>query len=315
MVIMNTSADTFAAFVAELSDAIDEHDTTAVDLADRLHLSRSHLDHLVSAIAGESPARLRRRVLLERAAWRLVTTDRTILDVAVEAGYGSHEAFGRAFAQAYGQSPAAWRLEPTAIRLPAGNGVHFHPPAGLRLSGHPTSGGTDMSLITSMVEHHQWVVGELIHHSRTLTDAQLDAPITLSVAGIDCNPTLRSLLSRLVGQMDMWNTVLAMGDYDFAIEQHETLDELEARLARVGPIFLEAVRVADREGTMADTFVDVRDETSQVFSYAAMIAHVITYAAHRRTLVAGALETAGVTGVEDDPLSWLNDRWVADRHA
>jgi AraC family transcriptional regulator len=298
-------ADTFAAFVSVLSEALDDHDATSAELADRLALSRSHLDHLVSAVAGESPVRLRRRVLLERAAWRLTTTDRTILDVAVEAGYGSHEAFGRAFSQAYGLPPAAWRSHPTVIRLPSENGVHFHPPTGLRLPA-PTRRSGDMSLVTPMVEHHIWVIGEMLRCARSLDEQQLDRPITLSVAGIDCDPTVRSLLSRLVGQMDMWNTVLAMGDYDFAIEQHETLEELAARLARVGPAFLEAVRDVDQDGRMHETFVDVCGDSTHVFTYGGMIAHVLTYAAHRRTLVAGAIESAGVTDLTDDPLVWFS---------
>jgi AraC family transcriptional regulator len=35
-----------------------------------------------------------------------------------------------------------------------------------------------------------------------------------------------------------------------------------------------------------------------------MIAHVLTYAAYRRTLVTGALYTAGITELKDDPLAW-----------
>ena len=36
-----------------------------------------------------------------------------------------------------------------------------------------------------------------------------------------------------------------------------------------------------------------------------MIAHVLTYAAYRRTLVVGALASAGAPDVADDPLSWF----------
>lgn len=308
---MSTPADTFAAFVAALSDVLDDHETTSVELAQRLAMSRSHLDHLVSAVAGESPARLRRRVLLERAAWRLLTSDRTILDVAVEAGYGSHEAFGRAFNTAYGSPPAAWRRNPTVIRLPSENDVHFHPPVGLRLPATTRKAET-MSLVSTLVEHHIWVIGELLTAARPLDDQALDRPIELSVEGIDCDPTIRSLLSRLVGQMDMWNTVLTMGDYDFAVEQHESMDHIDERLGRVGPVFLATVREVDAEGRMGEVFVDACGDTTHVFTFAGMIAHVLTYAAHRRTLVAGALESAGSTGVQDDPLFWLTPRKVSD---
>lgn len=53
-------ADTFAAFVAVLAEALDDHDATAADLAGRHHLSRSHLDRVVAA-GGERPGAFRRR--------------------------------------------------------------------------------------------------------------------------------------------------------------------------------------------------------------------------------------------------------------
>lgn len=304
---MDTRADTFAGFVSALSEALDDHETTSEELARRLAMSRSRLDHLVSAVAGESPARLRRRVLLERAAWRLVTTDRTVLDVASEAGYSSHEAFGRAFAQVFGSPPAAWRKNPTSCRLPSESDVHFHPPTGLRLPAAP--GGNTMSLASAMVEHHIWVIGEMVRCARGLDDEELDRPIVLSVEGIDHEPTVRSLLSRLVGQMDMWTTVLAMGVYDVSVEDHESLDDVASRLARVGPAFLAAVQDVEGDGRLRDTFVDACGDTTHVFTFAGMIAHVLTYAAARRTMVAGALESAGATGLQDDPLFWFDDAW------
>jgi AraC-like DNA-binding protein len=59
----------------------------------------------VSAAAGDTQAAL----LLERAAYRLITTDDDVLRVAVDAGYSSHEAFTRAFSRAYGEAPSRWR--------------------------------------------------------------------------------------------------------------------------------------------------------------------------------------------------------------
>ena len=130
---MSSATDTFAAWLDVLVDTLDEPGLTGEQIAARLHLSRFHLDRVVSAAAGEAPRTLRRRVLLERAAFRLAASRRSVLDVAVEAGYGSHEAFTRAFRRAYGRAPTAWRERPGAIRVEAGNGIHFHPPAGIRL--------------------------------------------------------------------------------------------------------------------------------------------------------------------------------------
>jgi AraC-like DNA-binding protein len=157
---MGTAQDTFVSFVDSLGSHLDDHQVSGADLAARAHLSRFHFDRVIGAVAGESPARFRRRVLLERAAYRLVTSDTSVLDVAVEAGYSSHEAFTRAFQRAYGVPPSAWRAAPRRLQLQARNGVHFHPPGSLRLPAR--SKVTAMDLLTRMVEHHIWLTGEMI---------------------------------------------------------------------------------------------------------------------------------------------------------
>ena len=80
-----------------------------------------------------------------------------------------------------------------------------------------------------MVEHHVWLTGEMVRLAERLTDEQLDEPIVLEVD--DDEQTIRSLLSRLVGQMGMWNAAMATRDYDWSVEEHESL-ELDARAAR-----------------------------------------------------------------------------------
>jgi len=119
---MSTAGDHFSRFVDLLTEALDDHEVTGEDLASRLYLSRYHFDRIITSVAGEPPNRFRRRILLERAAYRLLTTRRTILDVAVEAGYGSHEAFTRAFTRAYGVGPGQWRARPTRTHIDAACG-------------------------------------------------------------------------------------------------------------------------------------------------------------------------------------------------
>ena len=80
---MTTSSDTFARFVDTLASNLDDHDADGAALAARAYLSRFHFDRVVAAAAGETPARFRRRVLLERSAYRLVTSDRGVLDIAL----------------------------------------------------------------------------------------------------------------------------------------------------------------------------------------------------------------------------------------
>jgi AraC-like DNA-binding protein len=301
---MGTS-DTFSTFVESLASHLDDHDATGGDLAARMYLSRSHFDRVVGAASGETPGRFRRRVLLERAAYRLLTSRTGLLDVAVEAGYSSHEAFTRAFTRAYGAVPSQWRSAPTRIQIEAPNGVHFHPPGGLRLPARTKV--TSMDLLTRMVEHHIWLVGEMVDRAASLSDPYLDRPIEISVeGGVDDNPTLRSLLSRLIGQMDMWNQVIAHRDYDWSVEDGEPVDHMRRRLETVGPDFLGQVRDVVAEGRLDETFVDAHCSPPEVFTYGGLIAHVLTFAAYRRTLVVGALGHAGITDLGyGDPRKWV----------
>ena len=294
--------DLFSAFVDHVAEALDEP-TSASAWAERAHFSRFHFDRLIRAVAGEPPAAFRRRILLERAAFRMVSTRSALIDIAVEAGYGSHEAFTRAFSRAYGVSPAAWRRTPGPIRIAASSGVHFHPPGGLRLPARDRVSA--MHLLTKMVEHHIWLTGEMIRVSERLAADQLDRPIELDVD--DDHQTIRSLLSRLVGQLHMWNSALAMREYDWAVEDHESLSSLRERLRVQGATYLDHVHEVVAGDRLDDTFVDALCDPVEVFTYGGMIAHVLTFAAHRRTLVALALARHGV-----DELGWGDPmRWVA----
>lgn len=80
-----------------------------VDLARDAHLSQFHFHRVFSAVVGESPAEYLRRLRLERAAQELRQSARRIHDVARQAGYGSHEAFTRAFRSRFGVAPSAFR--------------------------------------------------------------------------------------------------------------------------------------------------------------------------------------------------------------
>ena len=304
---MSTSvaSDTFAEFVDHLAAALDDvaiTEATGAEWAARLHFSRYHFDRMIRSVAGEPPSAFRRRILLERAAYRMITTSAPLLDLAVEAGYGSHEAFTRAFTKAYGVPPAAWRRKPGHIQIPAPSDVHFHPPGSLRLPARDKV--TSMDLLTKMVEHHIWLTGEMVRLAERLTDEQLDQPIELDVD--DDVQSIRSLLSRLIGQMGMWNAALATRDYDWSVEEHESLSSMRERLAVEGPTYLSHVRDVVAGDRLDDTFVDALCEPAEVFTHGGMIAHVLTFAAHRRTLVVLAF---GRHGVEDlgwgDPMVWV----------
>jgi AraC family transcriptional regulator len=296
-------SDTFARFLGVLADTLDDHEASGESLAARVHLSRYHFDRLVSAAAGEPPAALRRRILLERAAYRLVTTDHDVLRVAIEAGYASNEAFTRAFRRAYGLPPAHWRRRPSGFRLDAPSQVHFNPPAGLRATAQGKV--TAMDLLTRMFAHHVWLVGQMLERARNLPDDVLSKRVEISVEGIDDEPTLRSLLARLVGQLAMWDASIHDRPYDFDAERQQTIADMREVMSGAGQEFLAEVTAIIEEGRLDETFVDTTCDPPQAFTYGGMIAHILTYAAYRRTLVSGALADEGITDLADDPLHWV----------
>ncbi|HZH22444.1 MAG TPA: helix-turn-helix domain-containing protein, partial [Geodermatophilus sp.] len=86
----------------ELIDAVlDEDNRTLPDMAGDAYASPWYFARQVSRGAGEPPVALRRRVLLERAAWQL-REGASVTEAAFAAGYESVEGFARAFARAYG---------------------------------------------------------------------------------------------------------------------------------------------------------------------------------------------------------------------
>lgn len=103
-------------------------------LAREAALSPFHFHRIFRGMVGETPLELHRRLRLERAAAHLLTTDASITRLAFDAGYETHEAFTRAFRQAYGTSPTDLRQHaherPAELRSPqtflaARCGVHF----------------------------------------------------------------------------------------------------------------------------------------------------------------------------------------------
>ena len=109
--------------------------------------------------------------------------------------------------------------------------------------------------------------------------------------------------------MDMWNQVIAQRVYDFAVERGETVDSMRQRLDRVGPVFLGHISLVVSEGRLDETFVDAgpsQDQPPELYTYGGLIAHVLTFAAYRRTLVVGALAHAGIPDLGyGDPRMWV----------
>src|SRR5437016_12544019 len=70
-------------------------------LASEACLSRFHFQRVFRRLLGETPGALRRRLLLERAAYQLGRTQTSVTEIALDACYDSLEGFSRPFRRAY----------------------------------------------------------------------------------------------------------------------------------------------------------------------------------------------------------------------
>jgi AraC family transcriptional regulator len=122
---------TIVRIVAMLDEALDLE-----ALAREAALSPFHFHRVFRGMVGETPLEMHRRLRLERAASQLVAGGAAVTTIAFDAGYETHEAFTRAFRQAYGTSPSAFRqlataaeknsrARPPQTHLAARSGIHF----------------------------------------------------------------------------------------------------------------------------------------------------------------------------------------------
>jgi AraC family transcriptional regulator len=283
--------------------SLDEPGANGSLLAKRAHFSRDHLDRVLAAATGETPVALRRRLLLERAAWQLRTGAATPSEAAVPAGYGSLAAFSRAFARAYGTPPSAFD---GPIELEAPNGIHFHPPAGLLIPGarEPVA---RRDLTDRMVSHHLDRVRELLEVAATLPSAELERPLRPGFTATwfeGEEPSAAMMAERLVFTLEVW--VAAMTGE--AIPERGDRD-LVRRFDRASRSFARVARAIRDRGAWDDAFVDALCEPPQSFTYGGVLAHVLSYGAIRREALAGVLVELGAhVPSSGDPILWETAR-------
>jgi AraC-like DNA-binding protein len=283
--------------------SLDERDADGRALARRAHFSRDHLDRMLASATGESPVALRRRLLLERAAWQLRTGAATPTQAAAAAGYGSLAAFSRAFARAYGAAPSAFAADEDGrpVALDAPNGVHFHPPAGVLMPGAGVAGPGDLT--ERMVAHHLDHTRELLALAATLPSAALARPlrpgfVVLAFEGEE--PSAALIAERLVATLEIWTAAIAGEEHD-----GPGAGPLLERLDRAGRAFARIARAIRDRGAWDAGFVDALCEPPQSFTYGSVLAHVLEYGAIRRAALAGLLAELGAPpGDGDDPIMW-----------
>jgi AraC family transcriptional regulator len=92
-------------------------DLSLVSIAQQIGVSPYHLSRAFSTATGYGPTSYVRARRLGRAARALLSGAEDILTVALDTGYGSHEAFTRAFKQYFGVTPEHLRAQRSPVKF------------------------------------------------------------------------------------------------------------------------------------------------------------------------------------------------------
>ncbi len=151
-------------------DAHLDEPLTLATLADVAHFSAFHFHRLFSAWMGETFGDYLRRRRVEVAAMRLAAQPRTkILTMALSVGFGSAEAFTRAFKTRFGCSPTLWREQQSRERIAKRNsgqtksklGQVFHTP--FKEHGLSQNLNTEITMNVTIIDRQPATIAYLRH--------------------------------------------------------------------------------------------------------------------------------------------------------
>jgi AraC family transcriptional regulator len=230
--------------------------------------------------------------------------------VAAEERWSSAEVFSRAFRRTFGVPPS--QAADTDFRVSAPNGLHFHPPHSLWLDGDGATKEPDMSQL--MVAHDVADAGYLIGRAAELTNEQWrrklsPGQVVLSWDGPE--PSVGAVLGALVWTKQVWLATIEgrdMPDRDATRPEAVTPAQLAAHHATVGDRWAAMVSEYTAEGRLGDTVIDALCDPPESFQLYGIVAHVLTFSAHRRGLARAMLARLGVSTDQGDPLDWMRRR-------
>ncbi|WP_110206630.1 helix-turn-helix domain-containing protein [Nocardioides daejeonensis] len=290
-----------------LEAALGEQHDSLEAMAQEAHSSPFHFSRQIRRGAGEAPVALRRRVLLERAAWRLAG-GATVTVVAHEAGYESVDGFARAFARAWGHPPSATPRHAgdlTRHWLPAPNGIHFHPPTNLWVDERRRE-APGMQLTLHLVHHDLDDTRLLLRAAAELPPDRIDAVELPGMQVLGFNgpeESLAAVLTHLVHGKEVW--LAALIGRDSPPLGTTTPRSLLARHEAVAEEWAALIRDIERRGAWDDQVIDALCDPPESFVLSSVVAHVLTYSAQRRLLARHLLRRQGVDVDDGDPILWL----------
>jgi AraC-like DNA-binding protein len=294
----------------ELLDAVlDEDNQTLGDMAGGAYSSPFHFSRQLSKGAREAPVAMRRRVMLERAAWQ-IRRGTSVTDAAFAAGYDSVEGFSRAFNRAYGHVPSREVGTTGSTWLPAPNGIHFHPPMSLwvHTTEHAMSPLTEQLVAQDLDDTR-----DLLDRAKQMTDddyraTRLPGSAVLGFDGPD--ESIAEVLTHIVFTKEVW--LAAIEGTEFPPERADDPATLIERHEDVAARWRSTVADIERRGAWDDRLIDALCDPPESFVMSSVVAHVLTFSIARRQLARQFIRAGGGEIDEGDPINWLRQQMGED---
>jgi AraC family transcriptional regulator len=300
--------------IAQQLDRSPIAETTAsgAAMASAACLSRFHFQRVFRQTLGETPSHLRRRLLLERAAHELRSTNTPVTNVALDAGYRSLEGFGRAFKTRFRVAPSVYRRLARNVLVPtsASSLVHYHAAAkrviALNANRKNTKKNTKrtlkpMNLTERLLLHDYEEKHQMLELARLLPDTALDAPLAFRhsvMPFIEPEKTLREVLERMVG--DIWVLTLLeeiqweSTDTSYRTVTDNSVENMITRLGSYHTDFTAFVRKVEAENLWETEWVDRACEPVETFTYGQVIEGVLTWGIPQRMKARQCLNQLGL---------------------
>ena len=225
--------------------------------------------------------------------------------MAADEGWSSAEVFSRAFSRTFGVPPS--RAAEIQFRLPAPNGLHFHPPQSLWLDSDGDSKEPDISQL--MVSHDVADTAYLIDQAKQLTEDQWTQEISPAQVILDWDgpePSVGAVLGAIVWAKEVWLATIEGRDFPSRdATRSATAGQLAMHHDEIGNHWATMVSEYTAEGRLGDTVIDALCDPPESFQLYGIVAHVLTYSAHRRELARAMLARHGVRTGRGDPLDWM----------
>lgn len=294
----------------ELLDAVtDASNSDVTEMARSSYVSEFHFSREIRRLTGESPAALRRRVMLERAAWRLQRGE-AVSQVAAAEGWSSAEVFSRAFRRSFGVPPS--QAAQVHFRLPAPNGLHFHPPQSLWLDSAPATGDAGSPDVSQLMLAHDLAdTAHLLARAAELTPEQWIAEVSPGQTVLEWDgpePSVGAVLCALVWSKEVWLATIAGEDFPSrfsTLPEFVDAERLAAHHDEIEKRWHTMISEHSAAGRLGDTVIDALCDPPESFQLYGIVAHVLTFSAHRRELVRTMLAGHGVGTRCGDPLDWM----------